>query len=91
MGGNAGECRSLTSFRGRTRFPLVLKLLLSFNINYDGITVLMLPLSFNIKYDFIKVLKQSANRAIILAKLLSYAPRAEFRSFKSVALFFVYI
>src|SRR6218665_2635537 len=39
MGGNAGECRSLTSVRGRTCFPLILMLPLSFNTNYEGITV----------------------------------------------------
>ena len=36
MGGNVGKCRSLTSIRGRTRFPLLLMLLLSLNTNYDG-------------------------------------------------------
>src|SRR6218665_1580609 len=51
-GRNAGVCRSLISFRGRTRFPLFLMLSLSFKSNYDGITVL----------------KQSANRALILEK-----------------------
>ena len=39
---------------------------------------LMLPLCFNTNYDGITVLKQSAYRAILLAKILSYAPRAEF-------------
>jgi len=59
------ECGSLTSFRGRTRFPLFLMLPLDFKSNYDGITVL----------------KQSANRAIILAKILCYAPHAGFPNF----------
>src|SRR6218665_2600868 len=35
---------------------------------------LMLPLSFNTNYDVVS--KHSANRAIILAKILSYASRA---------------
>src|SRR6218665_3798420 len=60
MGGNVGECRSHTSFRGRTHFPLFLMLTLSFNTNNDGKTVL----------------KQSANLEIILAKIFSYAPSA---------------
>jgi len=51
--------RSLTSFRGRTRFQLFLMLPLSFKNNYDGIT---------------SVLKQSANCAIILAKILCFCP-----------------
>src|SRR6218665_3712044 len=35
LGGNVGECRTLTSFfRGRTRFPQFLMLPLSFNTNY---------------------------------------------------------
>jgi len=38
----------------------------------------MFPLSFNRNYDGIK---QSANSAIILAKILSYAPRAGFHNF----------
>jgi len=38
----------------------------------------MLPLSFNANYGGIIVLKPNANRAIILAKILSYAPRAWF-------------
>ena len=43
----------------------------------------MLPLSFNTNYDGkpITVLKQSAYHAIILAKILSYAPRAGFPQF----------
>ena len=36
---------------------------------------IVLPLSFNTNYDRVTVLKQSANRAIILAKVLSYASR----------------
>jgi len=61
--GDVGECRSQASFRGRTLVP-----------HY----FVMLPLSFNTNYDIITVtvLKQSAIRAIILAKILSYAPRA---------------
>ena len=39
---------------------------------------LMLPLNFNTNYDGITVVKQSANHAIILANILSYAPRAGF-------------
>jgi len=66
MGGNIGECRSLTSLRGRTRFPLL---------------ILMLRLSFNTNYDAITVLKQSENRAKFVAKILSYAPRAGFPHF----------
>src|SRR6218665_46088 len=65
LGGNIGECRSLISFRGRMCFPVLLMLPLSLNTNYDGITVR----------------KQSAYRAIILAKILSYASRAEFPHF----------
>ena len=65
MGVSVGECRSPTYFRGRTLFPLFV----------------MLPLSFNSNYDDITVLKQSANRAIILAKILSYSPRARFPHF----------
>src|SRR6218665_65138 len=65
MGGNVRECRSPTSLRGRTRFPLLFNASLSFNKNYDGTTVL----------------NQSANRAIILAKILYYAPRAGFSHF----------
>ena len=38
----------------------------------------MLLRSFNANYDGIKVLKQSANRARILSKILSYAPLAGF-------------
>jgi len=46
-------------FPQNNAFPTILLMLLcSFNTNYDGITVL----------------KQSAYRAIILAKILSYAP-----------------
>jgi len=41
----------------------------------------MLPLTFNANYDGITVLKQSAYRAIILAKILSYAHRAGFPNF----------
>ena len=44
-------------------------------------TILMLPLSFNTNHNGITVLKQSANHAIILAKILSYAPRAGFPHF----------
>jgi len=66
MGRNVGECRSPTSFRGRERVShYVLMLLLSFNTNVDGIPVL----------------KQNANRAIILATNLSYAPCAAFPHF----------
>ena len=39
---------------------------------------LMLPSSFNTNYDGITVVKQIANHAIILGKILSYAPRAGF-------------
>src|SRR6218665_1392641 len=56
MGGNVGECRSLTSFRRSRLVPLFL----------------MLPLSFNTNFDGIQVLKQRGNRAIILAKSLSF-------------------
>ena len=38
----------------------------------------MLPLSFSTDYDGITVLKQSANRAVILANILFYAPHAGF-------------
>ena len=62
MDGNVVECRSLTSFRGGHVSHYFLMLSLSFNINFDDITVL----------------KQSANRAIIRAKILFYAPRARF-------------
>src|SRR6218665_830386 len=54
------ECRSLTYFRGRTHFSLFCNVSLSFNANDDGITVL----------------KQNTNCAVILAKILSYLPRA---------------
>src|SRR6218665_2743300 len=51
----------------------------------DGVShyFLMLPLSFLTNYDgtCIPVLKQNANCAIILAKLLSYAPGAGFPHF----------
>src|SRR6218665_1714075 len=57
--GNVEECCSLTSFRGRTRFPLFLML------------PLLIPTT-----DSKTVLKERANCAIILAKILSYAPRA---------------
>jgi len=59
------EYRSLTSFRGRTRFSLFL----------------MLPLSFNTNFDVVTVLKQSAYREIIIGKIVSYAPRAGSPSF----------
>ena len=56
FGGNAGECRSPTSFRVLERVSHYLfNASPQFKSNYDGITVL----------------KQSANRAIILAKILS--------------------
>jgi len=45
--------------------------------------VSMLPLSFNTNYDGIIVLKESANRATILAKIFSYSPLL-----RSVSLFF---
>jgi len=50
----------------------------------------MLPLSFNTNYDGITVLKQSASRAIILSKTLSCDPRACRVSslHRSVTLFF---
>ena len=54
---------AVTHFFWRTRFPLYFNILmpaLSFNPNYDGITVL----------------KQNDTRTIILAKILCYAPRA---------------
>jgi len=38
----------------------------------------MLPLSFESNYDRITVLKQSANRAVILANILCDAPRSGF-------------
>ena len=41
----------------------------------------MLSLNFNINYDGITVLEQSEYRAIIIAKILSYAPRAGFLHF----------
>jgi len=47
----------------------------------------MLPFSFNTNYDGIAVLKQSANRAIILAKVLSYAFPAVFPHFLEALLF----
>src|SRR6218665_1912837 len=40
MGWNVGKYRSLTFFRGRTRFPLFLTLLLSFDTSYGRTTVL---------------------------------------------------
>jgi len=42
---------------------------------------LILPLSFNTNYDGITVLEQGAYRAIILAKILSYSPRVRFFHF----------
>jgi len=42
---------------------------------------LMLPLSFKTNYDVLTVLRQSAHRAIILAKILSYALRSGFPHF----------
>jgi len=41
-------------------------------------TILTLPISFNTNYDVVTVLEQSANSAIILAKILAYVPRAGF-------------
>jgi len=41
VAGNVGERRSLTSFRGRTRFSLFLMLALSFNTSYDGIMMVL--------------------------------------------------
>src|SRR6218665_184032 len=58
---------SLTSFRGRTSFPLFLMLSLSFKSNYDFITVLILIANCEI--------------GLFLAKILSYAPHAGFPHF----------
>ena len=44
-------------------------------------TILMLPLNFKSNDDDITVLKQSANRAINLAKILCYDPHAGFPHF----------
>src|SRR6218665_868245 len=54
-------------------------------------TIAMLPFSFNTNYDVITVFKQSANRAIILAQILSYAVTLLVQGFaliRSVPLFF---
>src|SRR6218665_863174 len=51
---------------------------------------LMLPLVLNPTNDSIAVLKQSTNRAIILAKILCYTPHAVFSHFLEVFPFSFY-
>src|SRR6218665_2958043 len=63
--------------------------ILTFTVQFIGIseTIIAFPTIFNASlscksnYDCIPVLKQSASRAIILAKMLGYAPHARFSHF----------
>src|SRR6218665_510512 len=65
MGRNVGEYRSLTSFCVGPRLPH----------SFLNFLLTVIPTMM------VQVLKQSANRAIILAKNLSYAPRTGFPHF----------